>query len=136
MTATDFKVIIAGSRTITDYFWVKTVVDNLLEPKLSDPTVNVVIVSGTARGVDQLAIRYANEKNLQCIEMPANWDLYGKSAGYRRNVDMGNIADAAICLSRNQSRGTQHMFNIMKTLGKPVVLIDADTGDKTLYDPE
>ena len=49
---------------------------------------------------------------------------------------MGNVADAAICLSRNQSRGTQHMFNIIETLGKPVVLIDADTSDKTLYDPE
>ena len=136
MTTSDFKVIIAGSRTITDYRWVKATVNALLKPQLSNPNVNVVIVSGTARGVDQLAIKYANEKNLQCIEMPANWDLYGKSAGYRRNVDMGNVADAAICLSRNQSRGTQHMFNIMKTLGKPVVLIDADTGDKTLYDPE
>ena len=136
MTATDFKVIIAGSRTITDYYWIKTVVDSLLEPKLLDPTVNVVIVSGTARGVDQLAIRYAKEKNLQCIEMPANWNAYGKSAGYHRNVDMSLIADAAICLSRNQSRGTQHMFNIMKTQGKPVIMIDTDTGEQSLFDPE
>ena len=52
-----FYVLVAGSRTFTDYELMKSKLDKLL--------INhndVVVVSGGARGADTLAERYAKEK--------------------------------------------------------------------------
>lgn len=78
------------------------------------------IVSGGARGVDSLAITYAKEHYIPCTIMRADWDKYGKSAGFRRNGDMANYADALIAIWDRESRGTLHMINIAKERGLKV----------------
>ena len=76
------------------------------------------IVSGTARGVDQLGERLASELNIPVKRFPANWDLFGKSAGYKRNVTMADYADGLIAIWDGKSKGTGHMINIMTAKGK------------------
>jgi hypothetical protein len=68
------------------------------------------IVSGGARGVDALGERYARENNIDLAIFPANWKEFGKSAGYRRNQQMADYADALIALHLNNSKGTSHMI--------------------------
>jgi hypothetical protein len=56
------------------------------------------------------------------MEMPADWDKYGKSAGYRRNVEMAEYAaengdGGLIVIIRNGSKGSTHMLNIAKEKG-------------------
>ena len=46
--------------------------------------------------------------------MPADWNKYGKSAGYKRNEEMANIADAALVIWDGESRGSKHMIDIAK----------------------
>jgi len=61
--------------------------------------------------------RYAREHNIPLIAMPADWNRFGRSAGYRRNEEMAKIADMAILFWDGQSRGTAHMMPLLRTRG-------------------
>jgi len=112
------KVIIAGSRTITDYTLVKLAVEKSgWFDKITE------IVSGCARGVDQLAIRFAMEHNLPVAKFPADWDKYKNSAGYIRNAEMGEYGDALIAIHKDSSKGTANMIKVMENKDK-LVFID------------
>ena len=114
-----FRVIIFGSRDFNDYEMLELNCNYYFKNKFP----NIEIVSGKAKGADTLGERYAENYNLDVKEFPADWDLHGKSAGYIRNKEMGNYADAGIGFHMNNSRGTQYMINILKDLGKPVRVI-------------
>lgn len=106
------KVIVAGSRSFNDY--------QLMENKLGKILKNqeeVIIVSGTARGADKLGERYADNNGYDVIEMPADWDKYGKSAGYKRNEHMAQISDAAVIFWDGESKGTKHMIDLSEKHG-------------------
>ena len=97
------KVIIAGSREITDYDAVESAVKN------SGFDITEV-VSGTARGVDRLGERYARENNIPLKLFPADWNLHGKKAGPLRNIEMAKYADGLVALWDGFSNGTRHML--------------------------
>ena len=101
------KIIVAGGRNFNDYPRIKRILDEILEVR-SD----VEIVCGMARGADLLGKKWADENNVQVSEFPANWDLHGKSAGYKRNAEMAKYADVLIAFWDNKSRGTEHMINL------------------------
>lgn len=116
-----YKVIIAGGRRFNDYEFLKEKCDYYLQRKLQES--RVVIISGHATGADALGERYAQERGLSCEQHPADWDRYGKSAGYRRNADMANVADALIAFWDGQSRGTASMINLAKSKGLKVAVV-------------
>jgi hypothetical protein len=96
------KVIIAGSRTIKDY--------KLVEAAIKNSGFKITeVVCGCASGVDSLGEKWAMLNNIRVTKFPANWDKYGRSAGYRRNVEMANYADACIVVYTGpKSVGSQH----------------------------
>lgn len=108
------KVIIAGSRNYSNFSELCFVCDYYLShsPK-------VEIVCGGARGADSLGKRYAELKGYKIKEFIPDWDKFGKSAGYRRNVEMANYADVLIAFWDGNSKGTGHMIDIMKNFNKP-----------------
>jgi len=114
-----FKVIVAGGRDFADYDLLKSKLDNLLVNR--DP---VEIVSGTARGADKLGEFYAKRSQLAVALFPADWDLYGKSAGYKRNAQMADDADALVAFWDGKSRGTMHMINLAKSAGLQVRVVN------------
>ena len=101
------KLIIAGSRYFNNYEFLKKSVDNLLSLTFED----IEIISGTCRGTDTLAIRYAKERNYAIKEFPADWSK-GKVAGYLRNEQMADYATHCICFWDGLSRGTKIMIDI------------------------
>ena len=101
------KIIIAGGRNFNDYNKLRESCDNILVNQK-----DVEIVSGTAAGADTLGERYAQEKGYEVKKFPAQWDLYGKSAGYKRNQQMAEYADGLIAFWDGKSRGTKHMIDI------------------------
>lgn len=107
-----FRIIIAGGRNFNDYNLLKEKVDNIISNKRK--THQIYIVSGKARGADSLGEKYANENGLNIMEFPADWDKHGKSAGYKRNLEMAENADALIAFWDGESRGTKHMIDIAK----------------------
>jgi hypothetical protein len=111
-----FRVIIAGSRNFNNYELLKNEMDYLLQNKVNGA---IVIVSGKARGADSLGERYAQERGYFVDEYPADWNTYGKSAGYRRNVQMAENADALVLFWDGFSKGSGHMLNIAREKGLP-----------------
>lgn len=102
------RVIIAGSRSFSDYDFLREVCDKYLKELDC-----VEIVSGRANGADTLGERYAKEKGFQIKQFPANWDL-GKKAGYLRNKEMAEYADGLIAFHDGISKGTKHMIDLAK----------------------
>jgi len=70
------------------------------------------IISGHARGADQLAEKYANEKNIPLEVYPAEWDVYGKSAGVIRNQEMLDEGQPDLVVAFPGGNGTAHMVKI------------------------
>ncbi len=106
----DFKLIIAGSRNFRNYKLLKTKLDKLLADVR--PTHRILILSGTARGADTLGEKYALQNDLTIQKFPAKWDEHGKKAGYLRNLQMAEDADALVAFWNGKSPGTKHMIDI------------------------
>lgn len=101
-----FKVIIAGSRSFQNYSILKEYADFKLS-KIRDP---IEIVSGGAKGADTLGERYAKEKGYSVKIVLADWEQFGKAAGYMRNIQMAKYADALLAFWDGKSHGTMHMI--------------------------
>lgn len=99
------KTIIAGSRTIIDYNKVLTAIIK------SDINITEV-VSGSAKGVDELGEKYAKSKNIPLKIFKADWNKFGKSAGMIRNAEMANYANALIAIWDGKSVGTKNMIEL------------------------
>lgn len=115
------KLIVAGSRDFNDYQLLKIKVDKARSMYPID-----TIISGTARGADSLGIKYAHEHGLKVERYPAEWKKYGKSAGYKRNVQMAEVADALLAFWDGNSRGTKHMINIARDKNLIVMVVNFD----------
>ena len=106
------KIIIAGGRDFNNYYILEKVLNSFKE--LIDE-----IISGDARGADELGARWATSNNIHVNHFPANWDYYGKAAGFIRNIEMADNADALIAFWDNKSKGTGHMIKTMQMKKKP-----------------
>lgn len=114
----ELKIVIAGSRNFRDYELLKENCINII-----GDCRQVQIVSGTAKGADELGERFANEMGYSIKKFPADWDKYGKSAGYKRNEEMAKYADMAICFWDNKSKGTKHMIDLAKKHNKVLKVV-------------
>lgn len=106
------KLIIAGGRDFGDYNALSVAVKTIQADIPEDE--DIAIVSGTARGADRLGEQFAELNDIRVVKYPANWDYYGKSAGFRRNEEMARNATHLLAFWDGTSRGTEHMINTAK----------------------
>ena len=111
-----FRVIVAGGRDFSDYEYLRNSLDFLLQ----NVTGPIVIVSGTARGADKLGEQYAAERGYAVLRFPADWDRFGKAAGYIRNEQMAKNADALVAFWDGKSKGTLNMIDVANKYGRLV----------------
>jgi hypothetical protein len=101
------KVIIAGGKhfvpSINADNWVTRILKNMQED--FGP---ITIISGGARGADKFGELKAKELKLQCLVFPAQWNVYGKVAGFKRNEEMAQIAN--VCILFPGGNGTADML--------------------------
>lgn len=110
------KVIVAGGRDFSNYDLMCQKLDNIFS-RLAE----VVIVCGEAKGADSLGRRYAEEHGYKILSYPADWAKYGKSAGFKRNIEMSKVSDALVAFWDGKSKGTKHMIDLMKN--KPTRIV-------------
>lgn len=125
------RLVICGSRTFQNMLTIEDVDFQIKKNKLK-PTE---IISGECRGPDLLGHAWADANGIPVKEFVPNWDdiskckspkknkygkMYNPSAGFERNQQMGEYADAVLAFWDEESHGTEHMINAMKKLGKPV----------------
>lgn len=113
------NVIIAGGRDITDY--------DLIERAVERSGFDIEqVVSGGAKGVDTLAILYAQKHNKLLAVFMADWDRHGRKAGPIRNGQMAEYADALIAIWDGKSKGTKNMIDQATAKGMPVYVERTD----------
>ena len=109
------KIIIAGSRSITDY---NSLVDSIIESNF----IITEVISGHANGVDKLGEKYAKENRIPLKIFEAQWKISGRRAGYLRNIDMARHADALIAIWDGKSKGTKMMIDIARNYGLKIYI--------------
>lgn len=125
-----FKLLICGSRSFYNFELLKKEVDLFLSGL--DETCDlvkeqdlpqIVIISGTARGADQLGEKYAQLYKYPVEKYRPEWENWGKRAGYIRNEIMVTICDACIAFWDQKSKGTLHTINLCKKYGKRLKVV-------------
>jgi len=118
------RCIIAGSRTVAKA--------DVIEAMLQCPFTNeiTVVVSGTARGADTFGEEWARSAARQVARYPADWNRHGKSAGFIRNRQMAENADALVAVWDGQSRGTANMIKEAEQRRLRVFIHNVGTGGK------
>ena len=125
-----FYCLVVGSRNFNDYTQMCSVLDCVLQDRKY-----VFIVTGDARGADELAARYAEERSDRCRlkVFSADWDRYGKSAGYRCSEDMHSYISIPSHCERTviafwstveQSVGTRHNLRLADEYRNPIQVWD------------
>lgn len=112
------KLLVCGSRTITDKEWIFSQIESYWYWNLACYKFPVMI-EGEARGVDSIAKDYAVENEWEIEAYPAEWDKYGKSAGYIRNEIMVKACDECLILWDGSSKGTKHDIDLCEKYKKP-----------------
>lgn len=79
--------IIAGGRDFEDRAWMKDHIGFMAARSYSTDR-SLTIVSGGARGADRLADEVARSLGLMSVVIEADWEEYGRRAGYLRNLAM------------------------------------------------
>ena len=122
-----YRIIIAGSRHL-EFSDFDPLLSNIIY-RINRYVRNchhIEVVSGTARGGDQLGENWAKVYGHQIARFPAYWKAEGRAAGYNRNMRMAKYADALIAIWDGKSRGTMHMIDIAKDLNLDVRIIRTD----------
>lgn len=112
------KIIVCGSRNWTSFDKIRKVLKKLNK--------NTIIVEGACRGADYIAGIIAKNLGLNVIEVPAEWEKYGKAAGHIRNKKMLGMGVSKIIAFHEdiaKSKGTLNMVNQAIKAGIPVLQI-------------
>ena len=110
------KLAIIGSRTFNDYALLQQSLETY-RPKIT------LVVSGAARGADSLGEQWAKQNGIGTKVFPADWDKYGKRAGFIRNEDIIKNSDCVIAFWDGESRGTAHSISLCEKYNKPYKIV-------------
>jgi hypothetical protein len=113
------RILITGSRTWTN----KVSIADAIRQAWVDAgkPYRVTVVHGGARGADYIADVFAKRMRFHTEKHDANWEEFGKRAGYIRNqkmVDLG--ADICLAFIRNESSGATMCVELAEKSGIPV----------------
>jgi hypothetical protein len=110
------KLAIIGSRNFTNYKLLQEILEQY-KPKIT------LVVSGAAKGADSLGEKWALENNIQTLIFPADWNQYGKRAGFIRNEDIIKNCDCCVAFWDGESKGTKHSLSLCKKYNKPYEIV-------------
>jgi hypothetical protein len=94
----------------------------LLEREL--PVTFSIVSGGCPKGGDRFAEKLADKHSIDIKLYPADWNKYGKSAGFRRNGDIARDADILIaCVAPDRKGGTEDTISKFLALGKKELIL-------------
>lgn len=112
-----YRVLITGSRGWDD---AETIENALISAfKESGRALpDITVVHGTAPGADSIAGMLAGSLGMAVEEHPADWERWGRRAGFLRNAEMVN-AGADVCLAfwDGASKGTKMTMELAMKAG-------------------
>lgn len=120
-----YRVVVCGGRDFTDYAFAEFCLNWILLKKIEEG-YDIVVVSGCARGADRIGEWWAMCHGFEVDKHPADWDVYGKRAGYMRNVEMVDSCDGVVAFWDGESKGTKHTIEYAKQKGVPCIVVPYD----------
>jgi hypothetical protein len=99
------KIGIIGTRRrskLEDFVKVKKMFINLYEEG------DWIVSGGGTKGGNYFALKLHKELFIPYLEFPANWEKYGKNAGFVRNTSIAEYSDILIaCVAEDRKGGTE-----------------------------
>lgn len=114
-------MLVTGSRDWDD---IETIARALVEVDV-ECRGNVTLISGACpTGADHLAEVYAHMYGWRIERYPADWEKYGKRAGFIRNSDMveNQAPDLCIAFIKDNSKGATMTLELARKKGIETVL--------------
>ena len=117
------KVLICGDRNWSTHESIQAYLHKLQEIGYD------TIIEGGARGADRIAEQEGRKLGLTILEFPAEWNKYGRAAGFIRNTQMlvEGQPELVVAFHPNikESKGTANMVQQATKAGIPTVVFDS-----------
>ncbi len=111
------KVLVCGGRNFSDRRALFNVLSGLeIRGEITE------IITGGARGADELAEEWSRVNQVKRTVYPAKWNLLGKRAGLARNHEMLDKEKPDLVVAFPGGRGTSHMITTAKQGGYEVMI--------------
>jgi len=118
------KLAIVGGRDFNDSFTLVEYLHSIMcyqDQLFGD---KVMVISGECpNGADYLAKKAAKIAGLGYIGFPADWEKYGRSAGFIRNQTIVDNCDMVLAFWNGKSRGTADTIEKARRAKKPTFII-------------
>ena len=112
------RVAIVGSRELTR----RSYVERAMARAARRGIVPTVVLCGEARGPDRIGREWAEARWIAVDSYPADWRS-GRGAGLARNIRMAQACDAVVAIWDGHSRGTAHMIEQARKLGRKLYIL-------------
>ena len=108
------RVLIAGGRDFNNLPFLEEVMGGVEFDSLTTVTT---VISGTARGADQLGERWAESYNIPVEKYPALWGVHGRAAGHIRNQLMLDDGKPDLVIVFPGGEGSKNMVRKARKAG-------------------
>jgi len=112
------RIAIVSSRGFTNFDYLeKTILKNYKIENIKE------IISGGVEGTDALVEQFAIKHSIPMSIFTPDWDLYGKSAGYKLNIQIIDMSDEVIAFWDGKSKGTKLSIDLANKSKKKVMIV-------------
>ncbi len=114
------RVLVCGGRDYNDVEKIEWELQCITDPQHGGK-YSYTLISGMARGVDTIAANWAYKNGMNVEEYPADWDTFGKAAGFMRNKQMLEEGKPDLVIAFPGGKGTAMMVKLARDAGVEVV---------------
>ena len=113
----NMKTAVVGSKTVTDFQIIK---DMIMKPiTLLNWKITEIVIGGVDY-CDLGAALWARQNKVPIRIFSPNWKQWGRRAGFMRNIEMVNHADAIIILCEEDKDVFHNLINLAKEKRKQI----------------
>jgi len=116
------RILVCGGREYGQQVEEERRVFEVLDAQYAQSPIELVIQGG-ARGADTMGRLWAEARSIDCLTVPAKWEIHGRAAGPMRNTRMLNYKPQLV-IAFPGGRGTADMVRKAKRANLLVMEIE------------
>lgn len=121
------RILVTGSRDWTDQVVIVQALWDTAMQMVREGYVPVLVHGACPTGADHIADMAWSTNQWEVERHPADWDKFGKRAGYLRNKEMVDSGiDVCLAFIKNGSKGATMTLNLADAAGIPTKIYRED----------